>query len=242
MIHLGDCLDIMPNIGNESCDLILADLPYGTTYGKWDSIIPMNKLWEQYRRIAKPHAAIVLFAAQPFTSLLIVSNLAMFRCEWIWDKKNGANFANTSHQPLKQHESIIVFGREKPRYFPQKIAGQINHKQGKSQTRNCETQIINTRSDDDLSGMKFPKSILYFPKHSSNSRNHPTEKPIDLLRYLIRTYSKENDLVMDNTMGSGSTGVAAVLENRNFIGIEKEPRFFEIAEKRIEEAKNEFFR
>jgi site-specific DNA-methyltransferase (adenine-specific) len=169
--------------------------------------------------------------------MLVSSNLEMFRCSWIWNKENAANFANAKKQPLKQHEDIIVFGKKQTKYNPQMISGKPNHIQGKNAKENfSETRLINKRVADDTSGMKYPKTILNFPKHSSQCGLHPTQKPIDLMRYL-KTYSDIDDVVLDNTMGSGTTGVACVLENRKFIGIEKDEKYFKIAQK-IEYKKN----
>lgn len=210
-IYEADCLSFMAKMTDGSVDLVLTDLPYGTTYAPWDSVIPLDALWAQWLRVAKPKAAIVLTAVQPFTSVLVMSQPKLFRCEWIWDKVNGANFANASHQPLKVHESVLVFSREgKPVYNPQKTLGAKNHVQGKNaKPRNCETQLIKERAADDLSGLKFPKSIQTFPKHSSQSKAHSTQKPVPLFEYLIRTYSNENALVLDCAAGSGTTGEAA---------------------------------
>jgi DNA modification methylase len=231
----GDCLEIMKDISTASIDMILCDLPYGTTYAKWDNVIPMPRLWEQYGRIIKNGGAIVLHSAQPFTSFLICSKPEWYRTEWIWDKEYATNFANANRHPLKQHESVIVFGKSTTVYYPQKVAGRQNHTQGKSLKNVSETRLINGRVADDLSGMKFPKSIICFPKHSSQCGLHPTQKPVELAEYLIKTYTKEGETVLDNCMGSGTTGVACLNQNRNFIGIEKEQKYFEIAQKRLSE-------
>lgn len=234
-LFLGDGIEELAKIKDNSIDMIFADLPYGTTYAKWDSILPLDKLWREYNRIIKDNCAIVLTASQPFTSKLILSNLDQFRCEWIWNKENAANFANAKHQPLKQHENVLIFSRGKTRYYPQKVQGNPNHIQGKNAKKNVsELRLINERVEDDISGMKYPKTIVTFSKHSSQSGLHPTQKPVDLMRYFIKTYSLENEIVLDNTMGSGSTGVAALLENRKFIGIELEEKYFYIAKERIE--------
>jgi site-specific DNA-methyltransferase (adenine-specific) len=244
-ISQGDCLELMKSLPDESIDLILSDLPYGTTYAKWDEIIPAKDLWLAYKRIIKPNGAIVLTASQPFTSMLISSNPEMFRCSWVWNKENAANFANAKKQPLKVHEDIIVFGKGQTTYNPQMIQGKPNHIQGKNAKENkSETRLISKRVDDDLSGLKYPKTILNFPKHSSQCGLHPTQKPVDLMRYLIRTYSNPGELVLDNCMGSGTTGVACIIEKRQFVGFEKEEKYFKIAEKRLQEENNKknFFR
>ena len=234
-LHLGDCLTILPTLPDQSVDLVLADLPYGITYAKWDEALPMKRLWEEFGRVVKSDGAMVFTASQPFTSFLVCSKPEWFRCEWIWDKENATNFANANRQPLKQHESVLVFGRKSTVYYPQKVVGKKNHIQGKSTVNRSETRLINARVGDDLSGMKFPKSILYFPKHSSQCGFHPTQKPVDLLEYLIKTYTLDGEIVLDPCMGSGSTGVSAKNTGRNFIGIEIDPTYFEVAKKRIDE-------
>jgi site-specific DNA-methyltransferase (adenine-specific) len=232
-LMLGDCLERMKEIPDGGVDMILCDLPYGTTYAKWDNIIPMVLLWKEYERVCKDGAAIVLHGAQPFTSMLICSKPEWYRTSWVWNKENPTNFANANKHPLKQHEDIIVFGVKPTVYYPQKVAGKKNHKQGNSTSNNSETRLINARADDDLSGLKFPKSILNFPKHSSQCGLHPTQKPVDLAEYIVLTYSLEGQTILDNTMGSGTTGVACKNLNRNFIGIEKDEKYFEIAKNRI---------
>lgn len=232
-IILGDCLDILPFIPDNSVHCVLVDLPYSTSYAPWDSIIPLDKLWEQYKRIIIGNGACVFTASQPFTTTLIQSNFPWFRYEWIWDKQNPANFANAKKQPLKQHENIIVFSRGQSPYYPIKTPGKPNHKQGVSKKNISETRLISERVDDDLSGMKYPKSILYFPKHSSQCKFHPTEKSLYLMKYLLKTYTQPGEVVLDNTCGSGTTLLAALQDGRKFIGIEKEQKYFEIACKRL---------
>jgi DNA modification methylase len=235
ILYLGDCLDILPNLPDNSVHCIIADLPYGTTYAPWDSIIPLGLLWEQYKRIIIGNGALIFTASQPFTTTLIQSNLSWFKYEWIWDKQNPANFANAKKQPLKQHENVLVFSKGQSPYYPIKTPGKPNHKQGVSKKNVSETRLISDRVEDDLSGMKYPKSILYFPKHSSQCGLHPTQKPVDLISYLIRTYTQPGEVVLDNVMGSGTTGLAALQEGRKFIGIEKDSKYFEIACKRLED-------
>lgn len=232
-VWLGDCLELMKNIPDKSVDMILCDLPFGTTYQKWDSIIDFSKMWDNYKRIVKNNAAIVLFASQPFTTLLCASNLSDFKYVWIWDKTNPTNFPNAKRQPLKQHEEICVFYKEQCKYFPQMVPGKINHKQGNSKVNFSETRLIKDRVDDKLDGLKYPKSILNFPKHSSQCKYHPNEKPVALLEYLIKTYTNEGDLVLDNCAGSGSTLVAAKNLNIQFIGIEKEKEYYDICLERL---------
>lgn len=232
-LHLGDCLELMKAIPDGSVDAIFCDPPFGTTVAAFDKIIPFDKLWEQYLRITKETAPIVLHASQPFTSALVMSQPKLFRCEWIWNKEHGANFANARRQPLKQHESILVFAKKPGVYNPQMTLGAKNHRQGNSTTKYTATMNIKTRNADDLSGMKYPKSILNFPKHSSQVGNHPTEKLVSLMRYLQKTYSNPGDLILDSCMGSGTTCVAAIEIGRRYIGIEKDPVYFAIAEKRV---------
>jgi len=232
-LYCGDCLEVMPTLPDASIHSVIVDLPFGTTYCSWDSIIPLDQLWVQYKRLIIGNGALVFNASQPFTTNLIQSNIDWFKYEWIWDKENPANFANAKKQPLKQHENIVVFSKGQSPYYPVKIPGKPNHKQGSSKTNISETRLISERTVDDLSGMKYPKSILHFPKHSSQCKYHPTEKPVSLLEYLICTYTQEGEVVLDNTAGSGSTLVACVNTGRKFIGIEKDPKYFDIARKRL---------
>lgn len=234
-LHHGNCLDLMKQIPDASIDLILSDLPYGTTTAPWDSVIPFDELWAQYRRIARDNTAIVLTANQPFTAALLMSQPKLFRCEWIWDKHNASNFANAKRQPLKQHESVLVFSKKPPRYFPQMVAGKPNHKQGSSTVNKSDTRNISGRSPDDLSGLKYPKTILDFPKHSSQVGLHPTQKPVALFEYLINTYSEIDDLVLDNCIGSGTTAIAAINTSRRWIGMESDQIYYDRAKKRIAE-------
>lgn len=233
-LYLGDCLDILPQLPNASVHCIIADLPYGTTYAAFDSPIPLDKLWEQYNRLIIGNGAMVFTASQPFTTVLIHSNIKNFRYEWIWDKQNPTNFANAKKQPLKQHENVVVFSKGQSPYYPIKTPGKPNHKQGKSQINVSETRLISGRAADDLSGMKYPKSILNFPKHSSQCGLHPTQKPLPLMEYLVQTYTLSGETVLDNVMGSGTCGVACARTGRRFIGIEKDEKYFQIAKKRIE--------
>lgn len=237
---LGDCLDILPSIDSGSIDCIICDLPYGTTYANWDSIIDLGRLWEQYKRVIRGNGAIVLTSNQPFTTKLIQSNFEWFRYEWIWNKENASNFANAKKQPLKQHENVLIFSKSQPPYYPVKYMGKKNHRQGKSTSNTSETRLISKRVEDDLSGMKYPKSILNFPKHSSQCGFHPTQKPIELIEYLINTYTKEGEVVLDNAMGSGTTGAACARLNRKFIGIERDEKYYKIALDRIMREEEEF--
>lgn len=233
-LRQGDCLEIMKDIPDKSIDLILCDLPYGTTRNKWDSIIPLDKLWDQYERIIKDTGAIVLFSQMPFTAELTHSNLKLFKYEWIWEKDNGTGFLNAKKMPLKIHENILVFYKKLPTYNPQMRTGfkPYKCKQGRHSTNyGAYEQGYITESN----GERYPIDIIEFKKDSGL---HPTQKPVALLEYLIKTYTNENDLVLDNCMGSGSTGVACINTNRNFIGIELDENYFNIAKERIEKERS----
>ena len=241
MIQLikGDCLIEMQNIPDKSIDAIICDLPYGTTACKWDTIIPFEPLWEQYKRIIKDNGAIVLFGSQPFTSALVMSNPKWFKYEWIWNKNKGSNIMLAKKQPLKVHENILVFGGSN--YFPQmesvvgKIRDQRLEKEKINRTDGAVTPkgSIKYAKDYDPS-KKYPTSIRLFTNHREKEQVfHPTQKSLPLLEYLIKTYTNEGDTVLDNTMGSGTTGVACKQLNRSFIGIEMDEAYFKIAEQRI---------
>lgn len=240
----GDCLAAMKTLPDKSVDLCLTDPPYGTTACKWDSVIPFEPMWKELKRICKPKAAICLFGSQPFTSVLINSNLKDFRYEWIWQKNRGSNFAVQKYQPMKEHESISIFSQETHFYNPikqprngaglerSKYAYNLSNTGKRDFIGNLEMRHTEHNGNNE---MRFPSSIQKF---NCEVGLHPNQKPVELLRYLIRTYTQENETVLDFTMGSGSTGVAALLENRQFIGIEKESEYFEIAKSRIKEALN----
>ena len=207
-------------------------LKNGTTACKWDVIIPFEPLWKQYERIIKDKGAIVLTASQPFTSSLVNSKIKWFKYEWIWQKDKHSNFALAKIQPLKFHENVLVFCNGKTLYNPQKTKGEKNHGIGKGKRNNTDLGFKNAYRTTENDGMKYPKSI-----QSINCQRglHPTQKPIELMEYLIKTYTNEGETVLDNCMGSGSTGVACVNTNRNFIGIEKDENYFNIASERVEE-------
>ena len=231
-IKQGDCLELMKEIPDKSIDMILCDLPYGTTKNKWDSVIPLNKLWKQYERIIKDNGAIVLFSQMPFSAELVHSNLKLFKYEWIWQKDNGTGFLNAKKMPLKIHENILVFYKKLPLYNPQMRTGfkPYKCKQGRHSTNyGAYEQGHITESN----GERYPIDIIKFKKDSGL---HPTQKPVELLEYLIKTYTNEGETVLDNCMGSGSTGIACINTNRNFIGYELNEKYFKIAEKRINEA------
>lgn len=248
LIH-GDCLEKMKDIPDGSVDMVLCDLPYGTTACKWDVVIPFEPLWEQYKRIIKDRGAIVLFGSEPFSSHLRMSNLSMFKYDWIWEKPKGSDYLNAKNKPLKNHEIISVFSKgttangskSKLAYFPIMVPGEYYKKTQKNDPRQGYLEKGNRKEwlGTTESNFRYPKSILSFPIVSHDSI-HPTQKPVPLLEYLIKTYTSEGETVLDNTMGSGSTGIACLNIKRNFIGIEKDEKYFEIAKKRIEEHRPEF--
>lgn len=235
---LGDCLEVLPTIEDNSVDMLLADLPYGTTACKWDSVIPLDKLWKQYNRVCKKNAAMVFTSMQPFTTILAASNIDNLRYEWIWEKPQGTNPMNVKIMPLKSHENILVFYREKPTYNPQ-MWYSTPYSGFSSDTAKIGEVYGNAESKhrDNPQGSRYPKTVI---KHKQEKGYHPTQKPVGLMEYLIKTYTNEWDVVLDNTMGSGTTGVACIHTNREFIGIEKEEKYFKVAEKRLGTNLNEF--
>ena len=233
-LQKGDCLELMKDIPDNSIDLILCDLPYGTTQNKWDTVIPFEDLWAQYRRIAKKNAAIVLTASQPFTTALISSNPRDFRYCLVWDKVGTTGFQTAKVMPLRRHEDICVFYGAKPTYNPAMETRGARRKKGGSHTDNgCYGQLRSTVS---FNNTYYPTSIVQVSNASKKELVHPTQKPVALMEYLVRTYTNEGETVLDNCMGSGTTGVACVNTGRNFIGIEKDSEYFKIARRRIREA------
>lgn len=238
-IHLGDCLDIMKLLPDASIDMILCDLPYGTTACKWDTIIPFDKLWEHYERIIKPRGAIVLTASQPFTSALIMSNIKLFKYELIWQKTRPSNVFNAKKQFMKWHENICVFYKSLPTYNPQTTMGKSYKKKHYIQDRSNGTLGKTGEKDGHISennGIMQPKTVIEISNPNHNSL-HPTQKPVELMEYLIKTFSNEEDIILDNTMGSGTTCIACKNLNRIYIGIEKDEAYFNIAQDRIEKHK-----
>lgn len=244
-IKQGDCLELMKSLNDNSVDMILCDLPYGVTRNSWDSQISLDKLWAEYKRIAKPNAAICLFCDGMFMAKLMISNPSMWRYNLVWDKVLPSGFLNANRMPLRKTEEIAVFYSKQPTYNPQKTKGKANHSKGKAvgKTSSDETQTNNNYgnynivdNNEVLGDMKHPTSLLTFSKPHPSVCKHPTEKPVELLEWLIKTYTNENDIVLDNCMGSGSTGIACLNTNRNFIGFELDEKYFEIAEKRLEDA------
>lgn len=242
-IRQGDCLELMKEIPDKSIDMILCDLPYGTTKNKWDSVLPFDKMWEQYDRIIKENGCIALFADGMFMSDLMQSNKKLWRYNLVWDKELISGFLNANRMPLRSHEEICIFYKKLPTYNPQFTEGEPLHGMGTkfSQEKNKNNNYGNFDSCNNPSAKrtgdtkKYPKSIVKFPRPASCVMIHPTQKPVELLEWLIKTYTNENDLVLDNCMGSGSTGVACINTNRNFIGYELDEHYFQIAKERLEQ-------
>lgn len=235
-IHTGDCLDLLGCIPDGSVDMVLCDLPYGITSNKWDSEIPLDKLWPEYLRVCKDSAAMLFTASQPFTSTLVVSQINLFRHEWIWIKNRGSNFANTVREPMKEHESVLMFSRGKWTYNKQmqertgsgadRVKYDLNFRSKSENYKDFEG-----RDKQKLPPLRVPSSWQKF--NTDTSRLHPTVKPVDLFRYMIRTYTNKGEVVLDNCIGSGTTAVAALKEERRFIGIEKDAEYADVARQRI---------
>ena len=236
-LRCGDCLELMKYIPDKSIDAIICDLPYGTTRNKWDSIIPLDRLWEQYKRVIKENGAIVLFSAEPFTSLLITSNIQWFRYDLIWCKTQGSDFLNANRKPLRSHENICVFCKKQPTYNAQKTEGKPYKAKSGETTSSNFGKFSGNHHTENKDGKRYPLSVLRFSGEHNRGKKHPTQKPTDLLEWLIKTYTNEGETVLDNCMGSGSTGVACVNTNRNFIGIELDEGYFQVAKERIEKCK-----
>ena len=237
MLHLGDCLDVMQGIPDGSVDMVMTDPPFGTTACKWDSVIPFEPMWAQLKRITKPNGAIVLMASQPFTSALVMSNVKMFKYEWIWEKTRGSNPYLARCQPLRCHESVLVFSEGAARYYPQKVDGEeykINKNSGGRVAKDTKTN--NKEFVGAINSGRFPRSVQTLKNASSEMGLHPTQKPVALMEYLIRTYTNPGETVLDFTMGSGTTGCAAANTGRRFIGIERDPDYFAAASARIQKA------
>jgi DNA modification methylase len=234
MCFKGDCLEVMKNIPDKSVDMILCDLPYGTTACKWDTIIPLEPLWEQYKRIIKDNGAIVLFGSEPFSTELRYSNLKMFKYDWIWDKVKPSGHLNAKIMPLKKHEIISVFSKGKCVYYPQGLEKMYKiQKKSNSDTtlgNGYSTFGKNNKTTIQTVG-NYPRSIVTFNKPSKTL--HPTQKPVDLLEYMIKTYTNEGEIILDNCMGSGSTCVACKNTNRKYIGIELDENYFKVACNRL---------
>lgn len=235
----GDCLELMKDIPDGSVDMILCDLPYGTTACKWDTVLPFKPLWAQYNRIIKENGAVVLFASEPFSSQLVTSNIDHFKHDWIWQKNAGSNFGCVRFQPMREHEQVLVFCNGKAPYSP---IMQERAESGKARVKtvvkyNTKTDVYGSGFHNEVvskrPGLRYPSSVQKFNRERGL---HPTQKPVALLEYLIKTYTNEGETVLDNCMGSGSTGVACVNTGRKFIGIELDEHYFEVAQNRIREA------
>ena len=229
----GDCLEVMKTIPDKSIDMILCDLPYGTTACKWDSVIPFELLWEQYNRIIKDNCAIVLFGSEPFSSKLRMSNLKMYKYDWIWDKVKPSGFQIAKYRPMQRIENIMVFCKKQLNYYPL-MEKREKIKKSKVYSKSESNPLKYSDNKERVYSEKYPQSILVFSNAVQKGKLHPTQKPVALLEYLIKTYTNEGELVLDNCMGSGSTGVACKNTNRDFIGIELDEKYFNIAKERIE--------
>lgn len=236
----GDCLEVMQDIDDRSIDCIICDLPYGITACKWDVVIPFEPLWEQYKRIIKPNGAICLFGSQPFTSALVMSNPKWFKYEWIWEKTMPTGFYNAKKQPMKAHENILIFGETSIKYNPQRTKALTLR--SKNISKNTESSIygIRTKKEWHEDGTRYPISRINFSNwngnlfgKSENKSKHNSAKPVALIEYLIKTYSQEGELILDNTAGSGTLAIAAINTNRRYICIEKDPHYFEVMRDRI---------
>ena len=233
----GDCLEVMKGIPDKSIDMILCDLPYGTTACKWDTVIPFEPLWAHYRRVIKDNGAIVLTASQPFTSALIMSNPKLFKYELIWEKEQGTGQLNAKKMPLKKHESILIFSKAKlgnSTYNPQFTYGKPYSRNDIGKVNNTKEKVYGVSNGYEAHDIttRYPTSIIRFNMVKTKGQ-HPTQKPVALFEYLIKTYTNEGDLVLDNCAGSGTTGVACKNTNRNYILIEKEPEYIDIINKRL---------
>jgi site-specific DNA-methyltransferase (adenine-specific) len=236
-IIMADCFDVMIHIPDNSVDMILCDLPYGITKNSWDSVLPLDDLWKEYWRILKPTGIIALTASQPFSSILVTSQIKYFKHEWIWIKNRGGNFANTVREPFKEHEQVLIFSKGKWTYNKQmqertgagasRVKYDLNHRSKSENYREFEG-----REGVKLPNLRVPSSWQKF--NTDTSKQHPTIKPVDLFRYLIRTYTNEGEIILDNTAGSGTTPIACLYEKRNYIAIEKEEKYFNIMKERIE--------
>ena len=232
-----DCLEAMPELPDKSIDMILCDLPYGTTACKWDTIIPFEPLWKEYKRIIKDNGAIVLTASQPFTSALVMSNPDMFKYEWIWEKSKATGFLDCNKRPMKAHENILVFSNGQTTYNAQKEKGEPYYR-GKIDYQPPHYGKQKPKIVESKDGSRFPRSVLYYKTAESEGKSqHPTQKPVALFEYLIKTYTSVGDTILDNCIGSGTTAVAAINTGRNFIGIEMDTGYCEVANKRIAEAR-----
>ena len=243
-LHHGDCLEVMDALIEQgvTVDAIITDPPYGTTACKWDSVIPFDAMWERLNKLIKPNGAIVLFGSEPFSSLLRVSNIKNYKYDWVWEKSRATGFLNSKKQPLRAHENILLFYKTPPPYFPQMSQGEPYTKNMRGVPKENMYGSFKPHAPKSESGDRFPRSVLYFKTSETepNKGLHPTQKPVALMEYLIKTYTHEGEMVLDFTMGSGTTGVACINTGMGFIGIERDDAYFEIAKQRIEEAQNQY--
>ena len=242
-IHLGCCLELMKDIPDNSVDMVLTDPPYGTTACKWDSVIPFEPMWCQLNRVIKKNGAIVLFGSEPFSSALRMSNIKNYKYDWVWDKVSVSNPQLSKYQPLKSFELIHIFSSKgKVLYYPQGLVKRLKADIRKAKSTENEGLGHNARNNYTSSYTNYPRMLsLKFPRPYNNSTFHPTQKPVKLMEYLIRTYTNKQELILDFTIGSGTTAVAAIQTHRNFIGIEKEQKYVDIARQRIKNAEPELF-
>jgi DNA modification methylase len=234
-LYQGDCLEVMRTLPDGCVDMVLCDLPYGTTACAWDTVIPFGALWTEYRRVTKPNAAIVLTASQPFTSALVMSNIAEYHHRWVWDKVKPGSGLNAKKAPLRVVEDVVVFSRAPAQYNPQMVPKKPRSER-KFDSNGEAFGGARVERFHDNGGLGFPKEILTISNADQTGRVHPTQKPVALMEYLILTYTNEGDVVLDNTMGSGTTGVACMNTGRRFIGIERDEGYFKIAQDRINAA------
>jgi site-specific DNA-methyltransferase (adenine-specific) len=240
-LRQGECLQVMAELPDQCVDAIICDPPYGTTACKWDSVIPFAPMWEQLNRLIKPRGAVVLFGSEPFSSALRMSNIKNYKYDWVWDKVSKTNGMNARHQPLRQTELISVFYK-KNKYYPIMWEGKMWSRAGKSKidrtTKYYEQkgEVVLGKNKSDTTGIKYPSNLLRFTNADKTGVVHPTQKPVALMEYLVKTYTNEHDVVLDFTMGSGSTGVACVQNKRFFIGIEQDAKYYDIATNRINNA------
>lgn len=232
-LYHGNCLDVMKELETKSVDLVLTDPPYGTTACKWDSIIPLELMWMQLKRLTKSNSAIVMTASQPFTTTLISSNMRMFKYEWIWEKTAATGFLNAEKIPLKAHENVLIFYNQQPIYNPQKTTGHIRKRADRKKA--IPGKIYNAYKNDSIydSTERYPRTVQIFAKDKQKSGFHPTQKPVALMEYLIKTYTNEGDMVLDFTIGSGTTAVACERLNRKWIGIEQSKEYCNVTVKRM---------
>lgn len=229
----GDCIDVMNCIPDNSIDMVLTDPPYGITQCKWDEIIPLDEMWKQLNRITTPSTPIVMTATQPFTSMLVMSNTKDFRYTWVWDKVKGTGFLNANRMPMRNHEDVVVFYRKLPTYHPQKTTNHV--RKVSTRVAKHQTDVYGHMKNDNIydSTERYPRSVQIISTDTQNTSLHPTQKPVELMEYFIKTYTNDGDTVLDFTMGSGTTGVACKNLNRKFIGIELDEQYFNISKSRI---------